>query len=138
MQKLIVENINQLEEVAKQFVQDVLNEKANIYAFQGEMGVGKTTFIAAICKVLGVEENTSSPSFSIVNEYHITQEKKIYHFDAYRIKNIKEFYYIGYEDYFFSGDFCFIEWPEKVSQLLPENCVYIEMYESHGKRIIKY
>jgi len=138
MPKIVIENINLLHKAATEFVQDVITKETNIYAFQGEMGIGKTTFIAAICKALGVVDNTTSPSFSIVNEYSTAKGEKIYHFDAYRIKNIKEFYDIGYEDYFYSGKLCFIEWPEKISQLLPKNCVYIKMDENQGKRIIKY
>lgn len=138
MPKLIIENINLIEKTAEEFVQKVITKKINIYAFYGEMGIGKTRFISEICKVLGVIDNTTSPSFSIVNEYHTTKGKKIYHFDAYRIKNIHEFYDIGYEDYFYSGELCFIEWPEKISQLLPKNCVYIKMYKNQEKRIIKY
>lgn len=92
------------------------------------MGAGKTTFIKAICSYLGVVDMSSSPSFSIVNEYRLNSSERIYHFDFYRIKNISEVFDIGYEDYFFSGHYCFLEWPEKIEELLPENYVNIEIF----------
>jgi len=103
------------------------------------MGVGKTTLIKHICKILDVEDNVVSPSFSIVNEYKTLSEESIFHFDFYRIKNFVEALDIGYEDYFYSDSFCFIEWPEKIEELLPENFVYvhIEINENDNSRIIK-
>lgn len=96
----------------------------SIYIFEGDMGAGKTTFIKALCHELGVTEVVSSPTFSIVNEYD-AQGEVIYHFDFYRIKNLQEAYDIGYEDYFYSGHKCLIEWPEKVAELLPENYIKV-------------
>jgi tRNA threonylcarbamoyladenosine biosynthesis protein TsaE len=90
-----------------------------VWLFQGEMGSGKTTLIKAVCKVRGVSETTSSPSFSIVNEYLTADSSKIYHFDFYRIKNEIEALDIGAEEYFYSGQPCFIEWPEKIPSLIP-------------------
>src|SRR5690349_4655569 len=90
----------------------------SIWAFHGEMGAGKTTLIKAICEELGVPGELSSPTFSLVNEYHTKDNKIIYHFDFYRIKSVAEAYDIGYEDYFFSGNICLIEWPEKIAELL--------------------
>ncbi len=103
------------------------------------MGAGKTTLIKAFCKALDVEDIASSPSFAIINQYQITDGECVYHFDFYRIKNIEEVMDLGYEDYFFSGEYCFIEWPEKIEKLLPENFVYIRIVESEsdGKRIIQ-
>jgi len=97
-----------------------------LFIFEGEMGAGKTTFIKAVCEELGVEETVSSPTFSIVNEY-TAADQIIYHFDFYRIKNLQEAYDIGYEEYFYSGNICLIEWPEKVAELLPEHYVKVEI-----------
>jgi len=89
-----------------------------LFIFEGDMGAGKTTFIKEICLALGVTDLVSSPTFSIVNEY-LSDQGSLYHFDFYRIKNLQEAYDIGYEDYFYSGSICLIEWPEKVAELLP-------------------
>jgi tRNA threonylcarbamoyladenosine biosynthesis protein TsaE len=99
----------------------------HVFAFSGKMGSGKTTLIKFLCNELGVIDFPSSPSFSLVNEYTTASNEKIYHFDFYRIKNINEVFNIGYEEYFFSGHYCFIEWPEKIQELLPDNCVYIKL-----------
>jgi tRNA threonylcarbamoyladenosine biosynthesis protein TsaE len=98
----------------------------SVVVFHGEMGAGKTTLIKAIGKAMGVNDTVSSPTFSIVNEYQTNSEKKIYHFDFYRIKNETEAYDIGTEEYFDSGNFCFVEWPEKIPSLLPT--VYSEVF----------
>ena len=103
-----------------------------IWSFEGEMGAGKTTLIKAICNTLGVIDEVSSPTFSLVNEYKTKDGKTIYHFDFYRIKNIEEVYDIGYEDYFFSGNICLIEWPEKIKELLKEEDVYKIKIEKVG------
>jgi tRNA threonylcarbamoyladenosine biosynthesis protein TsaE len=100
-----------------------------IFAFSGKLGAGKTTFIGHLCQQLQVVDLPVSPSFSIVNEYRTRSGDPIYHFDFYRIKDIREAYDIGYEEYFFSGNYCFIEWPEKIKELLPENCVYIRIQD---------
>ena len=99
---------------------------AKIFVFEGEMGAGKTTFIKTVCEELGVRDVVSSPTFSIVNEYE-TPDSTVYHFDFYRIKNIREAYDIGYEEYFYSGNICLIEWPERVAELLPENYIRVEI-----------
>ncbi|HRY33366.1 MAG TPA: tRNA (adenosine(37)-N6)-threonylcarbamoyltransferase complex ATPase subunit type 1 TsaE [Bacteroidales bacterium] len=101
-----------------------------IFAFEGTMGAGKTTLIKAICRVLGVRGNVSSPTFALVNEYLLPGGDPVYHFDFYRIKNIAEVMDIGYEHYFFSAYYCLIEWPEKITELLPAGCVYIRIEES--------
>ncbi|MEX2233842.1 MAG: tRNA (adenosine(37)-N6)-threonylcarbamoyltransferase complex ATPase subunit type 1 TsaE [Cyclobacteriaceae bacterium] len=90
-----------------------------VWLFYGEIGSGKTTFIKSICSLIGVEDTMSSPTFSIINEYQTRDKKKIYHFDFYRIKNEAEAYDIGSEEYFYSGDLCLIEWPEKIPSLIP-------------------
>lgn len=111
--------------VAKSLLNDFSDKK--IILFYGEMGVGKTTLIKVLCKQLGVEESTNSPTFSIVNEYLSTSQKSIYHFDFYRIEKEEEVFDMGYEDYFYSGNFCFIEWPEKIPNLLPEEVVKVSI-----------
>lgn len=97
-----------------------------IFVFQGEMGAGKTTFIKSLCKELGVHDVVNSPTFSIVNEYAAGDEV-VYHFDFYRIKNLQEAYDIGYEEYFYSGHLCLIEWPERITELLPQSYLKIEI-----------
>ena len=111
-----------------------------VFAFYGKMGVGKTTMIKAICKNLGVTEIVNSPSFAIINEYKTALSESVYHIDFYRIKNLKEAFDIGYEDYLYSDSYCFIEWPEKIEELLPEDVinVKIEEDEKDGSRIITY
>lgn len=108
-----------------------------IFAFFGEMGVGKTTFIKAICDTLGCTDVVSSPTFSIINEYNTNTGDKVYHFDFYRIKKPEEIYDLGYEDYFFSGHYCFIEWPEKLGSLLPEDSCKVLMEDQQGMRSIR-
>ena len=98
-----------------------------IFALFGEMGVGKTTFIKALCHELGVTEIVQSPTFSIINEYKTTSGGSIYHFDLYRLNNIREVFDIGYEDYLFSGSYCFIEWPELIESLLPPAVVRVRI-----------
>ena len=110
-----------------------------VFAFYGKMGVGKTTLIKAICSYLGVKALVNSPSFAIINEYKSAASESIFHMDYYRIKNIKEAFDIGYEDYIYSGSYCFIEWPEKIEELLPEDIVNITITEDElGKRIISF
>ncbi|WP_185217364.1 tRNA (adenosine(37)-N6)-threonylcarbamoyltransferase complex ATPase subunit type 1 TsaE [Sphingobacterium mizutaii] len=108
-----------------------------VFVFQAPMGAGKTTFIKAICAYLQVEDSTSSPTFSIVNEYH-SENGPIYHFDFYRLKSEQEAFDLGYEEYFYSGDYCFIEWPEKIPNLIPEDAavVKIEVSEDQSRTII--
>ena len=96
-----------------------------VWCFKGEMGAGKTTLIKSICDQLGVSDSMSSPTFSIVNEYQDKSQQSVYHFDFYRIKDLDEAREIGVEEYFYSGDFCFVEWPELVEPLLPENRIEI-------------
>jgi tRNA threonylcarbamoyladenosine biosynthesis protein TsaE len=101
-----------------------------IFAFHGEMGAGKTTFIKTICEYLQVSDTVSSPTFAIVNEYVTNDSGIIYHFDLYRIKSWTEMLEIGYEEYFYSGNYCLLEWPEKIVNLLPEETVHVEIVVS--------
>lgn len=125
--KFTLENINA---AAAEFLKELGDRK--IVAFYGSMGAGKTTFIKAICDVLGVTDTVNSPTFAIVNEYLAASGSSIYHFDFYRIKKIEEAYDFGYEDYFYSGDLCLIEWPELIEELLPEDTVRVKIEEIEG------
>jgi tRNA threonylcarbamoyladenosine biosynthesis protein TsaE len=101
-----------------------------IFAFHGEMGAGKTTFIKTICDCLHVSDTVTSPTFAIVNEYLTRETGNVYHFDLYRIKSWTEMLEIGYEDYFYSGNYCLLEWPEKIVNLLPEETVHVNIVVS--------
>ncbi|MBN2484609.1 MAG: tRNA (adenosine(37)-N6)-threonylcarbamoyltransferase complex ATPase subunit type 1 TsaE [Bacteroidales bacterium] len=127
-----LENINR---AAMDFLRT--NSGYNKFAFYGAMGSGKTTFITALCKALNAIDLVSSPTFSIVNEYNTRDENVIYHFDFYRIKNPEELYDIGFEEYCRNDAWCFIEWPEKAEELIPENFlkVFIEVNENDSRTI---
>ncbi len=101
------------------------NDK-RVFIFKAPMGAGKTSFIKVICEQLGVADATSSPTFSIVNEYS-SPHGPVYHFDFYRLKDEQEAYDLGYEEYFYSGDYCFIEWPEKIPNLIPEDAIEVSI-----------
>lgn len=120
--KITVSNKSGLFQVAQTLVDFAKNER--FFILNGPMGAGKTTFTKEICKVFGVEDTVSSPTFSIINEY-LGENNTIYHFDFYRIKSLTEVYDIGYEDYFYGDGICIVEWAEKVQSLLPES--YIEV-----------
>ena len=128
-----IENIDNIASAARKFI-DEMGENC-VFAFYGKMGAGKTTFIKAICEALGVTDPVASPTFAIVNEYADAQGQPIYHFDFYRIKNLREAYDIGCEEYFYSGYPCFIEWPEMIEELLPEDAVKvtIEVLEDEAR-----
>ena len=134
--------ITSLEEIgtaAEEFVRLAMQEDT-VFAFNGQMGAGKTTFIKALCEVLGVSETVTSPTFAIVNEYRSDETGElIYHFDFYRIKKLDEAYDMGCEDYFYSGAVCFIEWPELIEELLPEETVKVTIEEQpDGTRVVKW
>ena len=135
-QVIICKTLSEIEIAVDVFLKSIENHK--VIAFYGKMGAGKTTFIKAICLKLGVVDNISSPTFSIINEYKTSESETIYHFDFYRIKNISEAFDLGYEDYFYSNSFCFIEWPEKIEDLLPENCLKVSIEEENNIRTIRF
>jgi len=122
--EIVVNGLSDLAQVAQQLLAFASTEK--IFIFEGEMGAGKTTFIKTFCKVLGVEDVVSSPTYSIVNEYE-SPNGSIFHFDFYRIKDIQEAYDLGYEEYFYGEGTCLIEWPERVAELLPDRFVKVEI-----------
>ena len=135
--EITIDSIDNIREAARQFVGNMGD--ASVFAFYGNMGAGKTTFIKAVCEELGVEDVITSPTFAIVNEYRSEETGElIYHFDFYRIKKLEEVYDMGYEDYFYSGALCFIEWPELIEELLPADAVRVWIEETQGgKRKVK-
>ena len=133
-----INSLNDLGAAAEQFAKGV--KKGDVYAFYGNMGAGKTTFIKAVCETLGVDDVVTSPTFAIVNEYtSAVLGAPVYHFDFYRIKKIEEVYDMGYEDYFYGGGVCMIEWPELVEDLLPEDVIKVHItVEPDDSRVVKY
>lgn len=129
-----VKNLTELKNAAQEVINTYAEDR--IFLFYGNMGAGKTTFINELCLALGVTDHTSSPTFSIVNEYR-TPQGNIYHFDFYRLKNELEALDMGYEEYFYSGDYCFVEWSEKIPNLLPLHYVKIaiEVLENQHRLI---
>ena len=146
MISIAIKSVDNIREAAQQFIQHIGEHR--VFAFYGKMGAGKTTFIKAICEELRVEDVITSPTFAIVNEYTISNHKlqtsifklqSIYHFDFYRIKKLEEVYDMGFEDYFYSGALCFIEWPELIEEVLPEDAVKVNITENaDGSRTINY
>lgn len=132
--KVEIQSVGELAEVARKLLCTFGEER--FFAFFGKMGVGKTTLIKEICAALGVKENVCSPTFAIVNEYTSGEGEPVYHFDFYRLKSVAEAYDIGYEEYFYSGYYCFTEWTEKVEELLPERYVRVEIEECDGVRML--
>ena len=136
-----ISNLDNIRETARQFIENIGDHR--VFAFYGKMGAGKTTFIKAICEELGVEDIITSPTFAIVNEYTshaslLTPHDSIFHFDFYRIKKLEEVYDMGVEDYFYSGSLCFIEWPELIEEVLPEDAVKVTIEENaDGTRSVK-
>ena len=141
--EIAINNLSNIREAAREFISHMGDRK--VYAFYGKMGAGKTTFIKAICEELGVEDVITSPTFAIINEYSLTTPHSpltsdvIYHFDFYRIKKLEEVYDMGYEDYFYSGALCLIEWPELIEEVLPEDAVKVQIIEKEdGTRAILF
>ena len=131
-------SIDNIHDATKTFINNMGTGK--VFAFYGKMGAGKTTFIKAVCEELGVTDVITSPTFAIVNEYRSdTTGELIYHFDFYRIKKLEEVYDMGYEDYFYSGALCFLEWPELIEELLPSDAVKVTISETdNGDRMIEW
>ncbi len=133
--ELKIESLEKIGTVASQFIEQMNNR--TIFAFNGKMGAGKTTFIKAICETMGVKETVNSPTFSIVNEYEAADGRTIYHFDCYRINKIQEALDLGAEEYLYSGNLCFIEWSENIAPLLPYSIVNVDIEEKENEiRII--
>jgi tRNA threonylcarbamoyladenosine biosynthesis protein TsaE len=130
---LKIKSLKTINKAARQFIEQIGDE--TVFAFNGTMGAGKTTFIKAICEELGVTETVNSPTFSIVNEYEAADGRIIYHFDCYRINKIEEALEIGVEEYLYSDNLCFIEWSENIASLLPDSVVNVEITElENGER----
>ena len=130
-----IQDIEHIREAAREFINQIGDRR--VFAFYGKMGAGKTTFVKAICEELGVEDVITSPTFAIINEYSTESEESIFHFDFYRIKKLEEVYDMGYEDYFYSGALCFIEWPELIEEILPEDTVRVSINEQEdGSRLV--
>ena len=131
-----INDLDHIRETAREFIDNMGNRK--VFAFYGKMGAGKTTFIKAVCEELGVEDVITSPTFAIINEYS-GKDDTIYHFDFYRIKKLEEVYDMGYEDYLYSGALCFIEWPELIEEVLPEDAVKVQIIEKEdGTRAVLF
>lgn len=127
MKEIIIRSTDELAKAAHEFMAEMGDE--TVYTFTGEMGAGKTTFINALCRALGVEDDpTGSPTFAIVNEYRSdTTAELIYHFDLYRIENLEQAFDIGIEDYLDSGALCLIEWPDRIDDILPDDTVRVNI-----------
>ena len=132
-----IQSLESIHEAAREFIAAMGDN--TVFALYGKMGAGKTTFVKALCEELGVSDVISSPTFAIVNEYRSDETGElIYHLDFYRIKKLSEVYDMGYEDYFYSGALCFIEWPELVEELLPGDAVKVTIEElEDGSRVIR-
>ena len=140
MNTISIQDIEHIREAAREFIQQMGD--AHVFAFYGKMGAGKTTFVKAICEELGVKDVITSPTFAIINEYEASSTGQyegipIYHFDFYRIKKLEEVYDMGYEDYFYADALCFIEWPEPIEDILPEDAVKVSIEEQpDGTRLV--
>ena len=135
--EIIIPSLSSINEAAQQFLAQMGDHK--VIAFYGKMGAGKTTFIKALCQTLGVEDVITSPTFSLVNEYTDREGNSIFHFDFYRIKKLDEVYDMGYEDYFYGGSLCLLEWPELIEDILPEETLKVTITEeTDGSRKLKW
>ena len=138
-----ITDIEHIREAAREFIAHINDHR--VFAFYGKMGAGKTTFVKAICEELGVDDVITSPTFAIINEYTASSSpllpppSTIYHFDFYRIKKLEEVYDMGYEDYFYSGALCFIEWPELIEEILPDDAIRVSITEQEdGSRLVSF
>ncbi len=136
MFKAEISSLSEINKVAEKFI--AAHPADRLFAFYGKMGSGKTTFIKALCETLQVTDYVTSPTFALINVYETEQSSEIYHFDFYRIKSLNELFDLGYEEYFFSDKYCFVEWPELIEPLLPPNTVKVTIIETaHGSRMIE-
>ena len=132
-----IKDIDHIREAAREFIEHIGEHR--VFAFYGKMGAGKTTFVKAVCEELGVDDVITSPTFAIINEYETPSNSPIYHFDFYRIKKLEEVFDMGYEDYFYSGALCFIEWPELIEDILPDDAVRVSIAEQEdGSRVVSF
>ena len=132
-----ITSLDSIQDAARTFISRMGDRK--VFAFYGHMGAGKTTFIKALCEAMGVEDVITSPTFSLVNDYTDRNGNSIYHFDFYRIKKLEEVYDMGYEDYFYSGSLCLMEWPELIEDILPEEALKVTITEeTDGSRKLKW
>ena len=136
--KISIKSLDSIHEAAREFIKNM--GTGHVFAFYGKMGAGKTTFIKAVCEELGVDDVITSPTFAIVNDYTSSKDDShIFHFDFYRIKKLEEVYDMGYEDYFYSGCLCFIEWPELIEDILPGDAVKVTVTQNEdGGRVVEF
>lgn len=137
MSKMTIPSLDRIDAVARDFLKETMH--IPVIAFSGELGVGKTTFIQALCRAQGVVNEVNSPTFAVVNEYFTSEGSSIFHFDLYRIEDPNELFDLGYEEYFYSGERCYIEWPEKARHLIPEDALIAEItVATNGTREINF
>lgn len=137
MKTITISSLQELELAASRFLE--MTGEYRVLAFSGELGAGKTTFIQALCRRLGVKTEVNSPTFSLVNEYFTEEGESIFHLDLYRIESLEELYDLGYEEYLYSGSLCMIEWPEKARSLIPADALWIQIdIGENGTRILQF
>ena len=133
--EITINGLDTIRSAARQFIENIGSSR--VFAFYGKMGAGKTTFVKALCEELGCDDVITSPTFAIVNEYTDGEQQPVYHFDFYRIKKLEEVYDMGYEEYFYSGALCLIEWPELIEDVLPDDTVRVTIEEqADGSRLL--
>ena len=125
MKEIVIDSLDELKDVAEAVIESL--DDRNVVALFGAMGAGKTTLISAIMEYLGSTDNVTSPTFALVNQYNTASNSPVYHFDFYRINRIEEVFDMGYEEYFYSGELCLIEWPELIEDLLPEDAMVVRI-----------
>ena len=135
--EITINGLDTIRSAARQFIENI--GRSRVFAFYGKMGAGKTTFVKALCEELGCDDVITSPTFAIVNEYTDGEQQPVYHFDFYRIKKLEEVYDMGYEEYFYSGALCLIEWPELIEDVLPDDTVCVTIEEqADGSRLLTF
>ena len=135
--EITINGLDTIRSAARQFIENIGSSR--VFAFYGKMGAGKTTFVKALCEELGCDDVITSTTFAIVNEYTDGKQQPVYHFDFYRIKKLEEVYDMGYEEYFYSGALCLIEWPELIEDVLPDDTVRVTIEEqADGSRLLTF